>query len=92
MPDVPTLVEAGYKGVALESWYAAFAPLGTPEPIIARLNAEMDKACADKATQDAMFKTATDAVGGSPAKLAAAARADFEKYARLVRELNIKLG
>src|SRR5215212_5045935 len=43
MPDVPTLQEAGYKGVALESWYAAFAPLGTPPDIIARLNAEMDK-------------------------------------------------
>ena len=92
MPDVPTLQEAGYKGVALESWYAAFAPLGTPAEIIARLNAEMDKACADQAVKDALFKTATDAVGGTPEKLAAAARADSEKYARLVRELNIKMG
>jgi tripartite-type tricarboxylate transporter receptor subunit TctC len=92
MPDVPTLQEAGYKGVALESWYAAFAPLGTPNEIIARLNAEMDKACADQAVKDALFKTATDAVGGTTEKLAAAARADSEKYARLVRELNIKMG
>jgi len=92
MPEVPTLQEAGYKGVALESWYAAFAPLGTPNEIIARLNAEMDKACADQAVKDALFKTATDAVGGTPEKLAAAARADSEKYARLVRELNIKMG
>jgi len=92
MPDVPTLQEAGYKGVALESWYAAFAPLGTPNEIIARLNAEMDKACADQPTRDSLAKTATDAVGGSTEKLAAAARADSEKYARLVRELNIKMG
>src|SRR5947199_21547 len=40
MPDLPTLAEAGYPGVTLESWYAAFAPLGTPEPILARLTAE----------------------------------------------------
>src|SRR5258707_3759748 len=46
MPDLSTLLEAGYPGVTLESWYAAFAPLGTPEPIIARLTAEMDKAVA----------------------------------------------
>jgi len=91
MPDVPTLLEAGYPGVTLESWYAAFAPLGTPEPIIARLTAEMDKAVADKATQAAFLKSATDPVGGTAANLAAAAGADSEKYARLVRELNIKL-
>ena len=68
MPEVPTLQEAGYKGVALESWYAAFAPLGTPNEIIARLNAEMDKACADQPTRDALAKTATDAVGGTTGK------------------------
>jgi tripartite-type tricarboxylate transporter receptor subunit TctC len=91
MPDVPTLQEAGYPGVTLESWYAAFAPLGTPEPIVARLNAEMDRAVADKATQTAFLKSATDPVGGTAASLAAAARADSEKYARLVKELNIKV-
>src|SRR5581483_11250473 len=34
LPDVPTLIESGYKGLSLESWYAAFAPLGTPADII----------------------------------------------------------
>lgn len=91
MPDVPTIEEAGYKGVTLESWYAAFAPLGTPADIVARLNTEMDKALADKATQAAFFKGATDPVGGGTDKLVAAAREDSDKYARLVRELNIKL-
>jgi tripartite-type tricarboxylate transporter receptor subunit TctC len=91
LPDVPTLQESGYPGVTLESWYAAFAPLGTPEPIVARLNAEMDRAVADKATQTAFLKSATDPVGGTAASLAAAARADSEKYARLVRELNIRM-
>jgi len=91
MPDLPTIGEAGYKGVALESWYAAFAPRGTPAEIVARLNAEMDKAVGDKAMKEAFLKSATDPVGGTPEKLIAAARADSEKYARLVRELNIKL-
>ena len=91
MPDVPTLQDAGYKGVALESWYAAFAPLGTPADIIARLNAEMDKAVKDKTTKDAFLKSATDPVGGTIEDLMKAARADSEKYGRLVRDLNIKL-
>ena len=91
MPDVPTLIETGYKDVSLESWYAAFAPLGTPAPIVARLNAEMDKAVSDKATREAFMKSATDPAGGPPERLSAAARADSDKYARLVRELNISL-
>ena len=91
LPDVPTLIESGYKGLSLESWYAAFAPLGTPADIIARLNAEIDKALADKATKEAFLRSATDPAGGTPERLAAAARADFDKYARLVKELNINL-
>jgi tripartite-type tricarboxylate transporter receptor subunit TctC len=91
MPDVPTLIESGYKGLSLESWYAAFAPLGTPTDIVARLNAEMDKAVADKGTREAFFRSATDPAGGTPEQLTVAARADSDKYERLVRELNINL-
>ena len=64
MPDLPTLQEAGYPGVALESWFAAFAPLGTPPAVIARLNAECDKALAEKSVRDALFKAGTEPVGG----------------------------
>ena len=65
MPDLPTLQEAGYPGVAIESWYASFAPLGTPPAVIARLNAECDKAIADKSARDSLFKAGTEAVGGT---------------------------
>jgi len=92
MPDLPTLQEAGYPGVFLQSWFAVFAPLGTPPAVIARLNAECDKALADKAVRDALFKAATDPVGGDTARLAKLAREDSEKYARIVREVNIKTG
>jgi tripartite-type tricarboxylate transporter receptor subunit TctC len=90
MPDLPTLQEAGYRGVALESWYAAFAPVGTPPVIVARLNAELDKAMRDQPTRDSLFKTATDAVGGGVDLLVKQARDDSEKYARIVREVSIK--
>jgi tripartite-type tricarboxylate transporter receptor subunit TctC len=51
MPDIPTLLEAGYAGVSFESWYAAYAPIGTPAAIITRLNAEFDKTLADPASR-----------------------------------------
>ena len=91
MPDVPTLQEAGFPGVTLESWYAAFAPIGTPGAIVKYLNAEMNKALADAATREALAKTATEPVGGTPEALAHSARADSDKYARLIRDLNIKV-
>jgi tripartite-type tricarboxylate transporter receptor subunit TctC len=92
MADLPTLQEMGYPGVALESWFAAFAPMGTPPAVIARLNAECDKALAEKSVRDALFKAGTEAVGGDIERLAKLARADAEKYARIVREVNIKTG
>jgi tripartite-type tricarboxylate transporter receptor subunit TctC len=90
LPDVPTLQESGFPGLSVESWYAAFVPLGTPPALIARLNTAMNKALADPGTREHFLKSATETVGGSPEDLARAARADFDKYARLVKELNIR--
>ena len=90
LPDVPTLQEAGFQGLALESWYAAFVPLGTPAAAISRLNAAMKTALADAKTRENFLKSATEPVGSTPGDLAKTARADFEKYARLISELNIR--
>jgi len=46
------LQDAGFKGLVLETWYAAFVRVGTPPSIIARLNAEIDKALADPHRQE----------------------------------------
>jgi Tripartite tricarboxylate transporter family receptor len=86
LPEVPTLQEAGFKELVLETWYAAFVPLGTPAAAIARLNAEMDKTLADPATGKSLLQTATEPVGGSAEQLARVARAVSEKYARLARQ------
>jgi tripartite-type tricarboxylate transporter receptor subunit TctC len=91
MPDVPTLQEAGFKDVTLESWYAAFVPLGTPPAIIARLNSAIDKVLTAASARESFLKSATEPVGGSPETLARGARGDSDKYARLVKELNIRI-
>jgi tripartite-type tricarboxylate transporter receptor subunit TctC len=90
LPEIPTLEEAGFKGLVLEAWYAAFAPKGTPPAIVARLNAEMGKALADPAMQESFTRGSMETTGGSAQDLGKLARADSEKYERLVRELNLK--
>jgi tripartite-type tricarboxylate transporter receptor subunit TctC len=89
LPDVPTIDESGYKGVVLEAWYGAFVPAGTPAPIVARLNEEMNKALKDPKLTGTFDKGAIEPVGGSTEDLGKVAKSDSEKYARLVKEINL---
>jgi tripartite-type tricarboxylate transporter receptor subunit TctC len=90
LSKVPTLNESGFPGLVLDTWYAAFAPIGTPPNVVTRLNAEMDKAISDPASRESLLKTANEPVGGPPDVLARQSRQDSDKYARLVRELGVK--
>ena len=92
LPDIPTLEEAGFKGMVLDTWYGVFVPAGTPPAVIARLNTETGKAVADAAARAKMMQSANEPVGGSPELLTKQFRDDYEKYGRLVKELNIKIG
>jgi tripartite-type tricarboxylate transporter receptor subunit TctC len=90
LPEIPTFVEAGYKDLVLEAWYGAFAPKGTPPEIVSKLNAEMNKALKDPKLIDTFTKGAIEAVGGGTEEISQLARADSAKYAKLVKELNIR--
>ncbi len=91
LPDVPTYQEAGIKGLVLDQWLGVFVPAGTPSAIAARLNAEIGKALAEPAIRDNLVASAQEPIGGSAEAFARLVRDDFDKYARLVRELNIKV-
>lgn len=87
--DVPTLVEAGYKDMVLESWFGLFAPGGTPAEMIKTLNTATATALGDATLRENFIKASLEATGGTPEQLGTLARSDSEKYARLVKELNI---
>jgi len=90
LPDVPTYQEAGVSGLALDQWLGVMVPAGTPPAIIARLNAEMNKALAEAAVRESFLQSAQEPVGGTIDAFARLLRDDFGKYERLVRDLNIK--
>lgn len=92
LPEVPTLEQAGFKGLVLEAWYAAFVPPGTPAALVTRINSEMASALTDQKLLTSFTNGAVEAVGGTPEEMGRLARADSEKYERLVRELSIKAG
>jgi tripartite-type tricarboxylate transporter receptor subunit TctC len=89
LPDAPTLLEAGYKDMVLESWFGLFAPVGTPAETITALNTATAKALDDSTLRENFTKASLEVAGGTPEQLGTLARSDSDKYARLVKELKI---
>jgi tripartite-type tricarboxylate transporter receptor subunit TctC len=90
LPDVPTYEEAGMKGLVLDQWLGVFAPPGTPSDITDRLNSEIGKAIADPAVRKNLLDSAQEPIGGTADQFAQLVREDYAKFARLVKDLNIK--
>jgi hypothetical protein len=74
LPDVPTMVEAGLPGFVVVAWWGLYAPAGTPAPIVARLNAAVNRFLADPEAQASLRTQGVDPVGGSAERLATLAR------------------
>jgi tripartite-type tricarboxylate transporter receptor subunit TctC len=91
LPEVPTYQEAGIKGLVLEQWVGVFVPAGTPPAIVARLNAGIKKAISEVAVREGFLQSAQEPVGGSAEAFSQLVHRDFETYARLLKELNIKV-
>ena len=91
LPDVPTYQEAGINGLVLDQWLGVFVPAGTPPGIVARLNTEINKALAEATIRDGFLQSGQEPVGGSAEAFSQLVHGDFETYARLVKELNIKV-
>jgi tripartite-type tricarboxylate transporter receptor subunit TctC len=90
LPDIPTFDEAGIKGLIIEPWFGVFVPAGTPAAIVARLNSVIGKALAEPAIRQNFLEANQEPVGGSSSEFTRLLHADYEKYARLAKELNIK--
>ncbi len=90
LPDVPTFQEAGIKGLVMDQWLGVFVPAGTARAISDRLNAEINHALADAAVRESFLQSAQEPRGGTTAEFARLVRDEYDKYARLVQELNIK--
>ena len=90
LPDTPTVAET-LPGFAAQSWVGMLVPAGTPEEIVARLNAEATKALADPGVRGKLDAQGFDVVGSTPEEFLAFARAESEKWAKVIRDYNIRV-
>ena len=90
MPNVPTFKELGYPSVVGETWYAVFAPAGTPKPVIDKLSAALRKITASAAFGEAMRKVGNEAKTSTPQELRAVTLQQSKSWGDLIKRLNIK--
>ena len=88
---MPTYEEAGQKGLVLEQWLGLFLAAGAPAEAVTRLNAEINRALAEAPVRERFATYGLEPVGGTPQQFAQLYRDDHDKYARLTKELSIKL-
>ena len=90
LPDVPTLQEAGVAGFDVSSWQAFYAPAGTPAPIVARMNAELQKIIATPEVKAKMDTAGLEYKPNSPAQFAEFGQKEIAKWAKIVKDGNVK--
>jgi tripartite-type tricarboxylate transporter receptor subunit TctC len=91
LPGVPTLKEAGVPGVEVTTWFGLWAPKGTPQPVIDRLNAAARKALASAEVKRQLDAQGDGPVGSSSADFAAFVRAEHRYWVGFVQSAGIKV-
>ncbi len=91
LPEVPTISEAGVPGYEMSPWIAAFAPAGTPRPIIDKLNSEINRALKLPDVAQNLSAQALDPWPSTPEEFGARLKTDYEKYGQLIRLTGAKV-
>lgn len=89
-PELPTLAESGLKGFDVSSWYGLMAPAATPRDIVARLQAEIALIVALPEVKAGLEAQGLYPVANRPDVFAAQIRAETARWARVIREADIK--
>lgn len=88
-PDIPTIAEQGYPGYDIAPWYGIVASPGTPQTIVARINAEINKLLQEPAFRERLVATGAEARGGSVADFEAFVRREVPRTEKLVQQSGI---
>jgi len=90
LPDIPTMTEAGFAGIALDAWFGLVAPAGTSDAVIDKLNAAFVRAVRDPTVVKQMTEQGTEAVATTPAEFAAYIASETERFGKVVGAVGAK--
>jgi tripartite-type tricarboxylate transporter receptor subunit TctC len=91
MPDLPTVSEAGVPGFESGSWQGLLAPGGTPKEIVEKLNGAVVKILKTPEMKERLAGQGAEVVADTPEQFAAFIRQDTVKWAKVVKDANVKI-
>jgi tripartite-type tricarboxylate transporter receptor subunit TctC len=90
LPDVPTMAEAGVPGFEWFTWASIVVPVGTPKPIVDRLNAEVVKAVNAPDVREKLIAQGLEPVGSPPEQVTQWTKAGLARMSEIVKRADIK--
>jgi tripartite-type tricarboxylate transporter receptor subunit TctC len=91
LPNVPTINESGYKRFDAVTWFGLLAPAGTPKDVVAKLNAEFNKALQQPELRKKLSDEGADAAGGTPEQFAALIKDEATRWGKVVKESGARI-
>ncbi len=91
LKELPTLVDSGYRNVESLAWNGLFAPAGTPEAVVLKINTDANAVLQDPAVKTALENQGLTIVGGSAADFKRAIDGDVKRWGPVITKLGIKL-
>ena len=89
LPNLPTFDESGLKGYEATTWFGLLAPAKTPKEIVARLNADVDKALKGPDLKERFINEGIEPMGGPPEAFTKFIRSEIDKYAKVIKATNV---
>ena len=89
-PEVPTAKEQGLPELEVETWYGLFAPAGTSQLFIQKINSDMNELLKDTAIRELLAKQGMAAAGGTPERFGALVKQELARWTRVVDAAGIK--
>jgi tripartite-type tricarboxylate transporter receptor subunit TctC len=90
-PEIPTIAEAGVPGYEVTNWHGLLGPKGLPQPIVERMNAELNKAIHSREVEERMHADGVSPAGGSPDVLRKQIEKEIPQWKQVVTRAGIKI-
>jgi tripartite-type tricarboxylate transporter receptor subunit TctC len=91
LPQVPTIAESGYKGFEAVTWFGVLGPAHLPKDVVARLNADINKALKDPELVKKLGAQGADVAGSTPDQFARLIRDDIARWGKIVKDSGAKI-
>lgn len=91
LPQVPTINESGYKGFDAVTWFGLLAPAGTPKDVVAKVNAEFNKALKAEELRKRLGDEGADPAGGTPDEFALLIKTEIPRWGKVVKDSGARI-